>query len=138
MLDLRNHGSDVRRYVENLEGWLIAALARLGVTAERREGRIGLWVVRGGVECPQPPLPPREDKIAAIGVRVRKWISFHGVALNVSPDLSHYAGIVPCGVAQPHLGVTSLRDLGLPATMVEVDAALRAAFEHRFGATTQA
>jgi lipoyl(octanoyl) transferase len=126
MLDLRNHGSDVRRYVHTLEAWLIAALAKLGVTAERRDGRIGLWVER-----PQPPLPPREDKIAAIGVRVRKWISFHGVALNVAPDLSHYGGIVPCGIAQH--GVTSLKDLGKPAIMADVDKALIAAFEDAFG-----
>ena len=126
MLNLNNHGADVRRYVHGLEAWLIAALGRLGVTAERREGRVGLWVER-----PQPPLPPREDKIAAIGVRVRKWISFHGVALNVATDLSHYGGIVPCGIAQH--GVTSLKDLGKPATMADVDTALVAAFEATFG-----
>jgi lipoyl(octanoyl) transferase len=126
MLDLNKHGADVRRYVHNLEGWIITALGTLGVKAERRDGRIGLWVER-----PNPPFPSREDKIAAIGVRVRKWVSFHGVAVNVAPDLSHYGGIVPCGISQH--GVTSLKDLGHAASMADVDKALVAAFEDTFG-----
>jgi lipoyl(octanoyl) transferase len=126
MLDLNKHGADVRRYVHNLEGWIITALGTLGVKAERRDGRIGLWVER-----PNPPFPSREDKIAAIGVRVRKWVSFHGVAVNVAPDLSHYGGIVPCGISQH--GVTSLKDLGHAAPMADVDKALVAAFEDTFG-----
>ncbi|TAL00741.1 MAG: lipoyl(octanoyl) transferase LipB [Rhodospirillaceae bacterium] len=126
MLDLKNHGMDVRCFVRDLESWLMTALARLGVAAERRDGRVGLWVVRS-----QGVLPSREDKIAAIGVRIRRWVSFHGIALNVTPDLSHYAGIVPCGISQH--GVTSLRDLGLGTTMAEADAALLAAFEDVFG-----
>jgi lipoyl(octanoyl) transferase len=125
MLDLKHRGMDVRRFVDDLESWLIAALDHLGVTAERREGRIGLWVARGGY-----PLA-REDKIAAIGVRVRKWVTYHGIALNVAPDLSHYGGIVPCGIAQH--GVTSLEDLGHATTMAETDAALLAAFSKVFG-----
>ena len=129
MLDLRRRNMDVRRFVEDLESWLIAALARLGVKAERRTGRIGLWVVRD-----QNTPVPREDKIAAIGVRVRKWVSYHGVALNVAPDLSHYAGIVPCGIAQH--GVTSLHDLGLDFSMTQVDGALIAAFADVFGRNT--
>lgn len=126
MLNLKNHGMDVRYFVRDLETWLMTALARLGVTAERREGRIGLWVTRD-----QGFLQPREDKIAAIGVRIRRWVSFHGIALNVAPDLSHYAGIVPCGIAQH--GVTSLRDLGHTTTMAETDAALLSAFQQVFG-----
>jgi len=128
MLDLRHHGCDVRRYVHTLEQWLIGALDQLGVTAERRQGRIGLWVERQ-----QKPLPPREDKIAAIGVRVRRWVSFHGVALNVATDLSHYTGIVPCGISQH--GVTSLKDLGRKVSMADVDAALIPAFERAFART---
>jgi lipoyl(octanoyl) transferase len=126
MLDLNRHGADVRRYVHDLEEWLIAALGTLEVRAERRAGRIGLWVER-----PNPPFPAREDKIAAIGVRVRKWVSFHGVAVNVAPDLSHFSGIVPCGISQ--YGVTSLRDLGHAASMADVDTAMVAAFEMTFG-----
>ena len=121
MLDLKRRGSDVRRYVRDLEDWLIAALARFNVTGGRREGRVGIWVDRGA---------GREDKIAAIGVRIRRWVSYHGVALNVEPDLSHFEGIVPCGI-QGH-GVTSLVDLGLPVTMADADMALRAAFEEVF------
>jgi len=126
MLDLRHRGMDIRCFVHDLESWLITALDRLGVTAERREGRVGLWVARG-----QDPLPPREDKIAAIGVRIRRWVSYHGIALNIAPDLSHYAGIVPCGIARH--GVTSLRDLGHGTTMAETDTHLLAAFEQVFG-----
>ncbi len=128
MLDLtRRHGSvaarDVRAYVQGLEEWLIRALGRFSVRAERREGRVGLWVpnrATGG-----------EDKIAAIGVRVTRWVSWHGVALNVDPDLSHFGGIVPCGISEH--GVTSLHAQGIPATMEEADAALRAAWNEVFG-----
>jgi lipoyl(octanoyl) transferase len=121
MLDLERRGPDVRAYVNSLEEWLIRTLARLGVAGERRAGRVGIWVAR----------PGREDKIAAIGVRVRRWVTYHGVSLNVAPDLSHYAGIVPCGIAQH--GVTSLAELGVPASMSDVDAVLRAAFADVFG-----
>ncbi len=134
MLDLKRRRPDVRAYVASLEAWLIDALERLGVEAGPREDRVGVWVRR--------PDKPRgadgsdaEDKIAAIGVRIRRWATFHGVALNVAPELSDFSGIVPCGIAQSHFGVTSLADLGKPATMSGVDAALRAAFEARFGAT---
>jgi lipoyl(octanoyl) transferase len=122
MLDLRRRRGDVRAFVRDLEEWLIRALARFNVEAERREGRVGIWVARG----------TREDKIAAIGVRVRRWVTFHGVSLNVDPDLTHFDGIVPCGVREH--GVTSLHDLGLPVTMADVDVALKAAFEEVFGA----
>lgn len=122
MLDLRDRGADVRAYVHQLESWVIATLARFNVRGERREGRVGIWVPRRG---------GREDKIAAIGVRIRRWISFHGIAINVEPDLSHFTGIVPCGIAEH--GVTSLVDLGLPVTMSEVDSALRATFDEVFG-----
>ncbi|WP_431282463.1 lipoyl(octanoyl) transferase LipB [Humitalea sp. 24SJ18S-53] len=127
MLDLTRDGRaipprDVRAYVQALEGWVIAALARFGVVAERREGRIGLWVARPG---------GREDKVAAIGVRITRWVAWHGIAVNVAPDLSHFGGIVPCGIRQH--GVTSLRDLGIPATMADLDAALRAAWPGAFG-----
>jgi lipoyl(octanoyl) transferase len=121
MLNLRSRGGDVRRYVHDLEEWLIRALARFDVKGERREGRVGIWVVRGA----------REDKIAALGVRVRRWVAFHGVALNVAPDLTHFGGIVPCGIRG--FGVTSLADLGVAATMAEADVALKAAFEEVFG-----
>jgi lipoyl(octanoyl) transferase len=131
MLDLNRRGPDLRRYVATLEDWLIATLARFNVRGERREDRIGVWVRRPD----KPPLEggPAEDKIAAIGIRVRRWVSFHGISLNVDPDLEHYSGIVPCGVTG--YGVTSLVDLGIPASMAEVDAALRAEFEARLGAT---
>lgn len=122
MLDLKTRGADIRRFVRNLEEWLIRALARFNVRGERREGRVGIWVVdRAGAE----------SKIGAIGVRVRQWVTFHGVALNVDPDLSHYAGIVPCGISDR--GVTSLAALGITASMAEVDTALRAAFDEVFG-----
>lgn len=127
MLDLRARGRDVRAFVANLEAWIIDALAAFNVEGQIREGRVGVWVARRG------PGFAREDKIAAIGVRLRKWISFHGISLNVEPDLSHFSGIVPCGISTH--GVTSLVDLGLPLTMDEVDAALKTAFETRFGAT---
>ncbi|HVI27562.1 lipoyl(octanoyl) transferase LipB [Hansschlegelia sp.] len=127
MLDLRRRAPDLRRYVAALEAWLIATLDRFGVTGERREDRVGVWVRR----------PDRgrgaEDKIAAIGVRVRRWVTLHGVSLNVEPDLAHYAGIVPCGVREH--GVTSLADLGRIVSMAEVDMALRDTFEEIFGPT---
>jgi lipoyl(octanoyl) transferase len=129
MLDLNARAPDLRRYVEALEAWIVAALARLGVRGEARPGRIGIWVRRPD----KPPLAigPAEDKIAAIGIRVRRWVTFHGIALNVAPELEHFSGIVPCGIAG--YGVTSLADLGVAATMEEVDAALRQAFEPIFG-----
>ncbi len=127
MLDLNQRGRDVRAFVRGLEAWLIGALGEFGVPADVREGRVGVWVERKG------PGWAREDKIAAIGVKVRRWVSFHGVALNVEPDLSHFAGIVPCGI-QEH-GVTSLVDLGVPATLDEADAALRTHFHRLFGPT---
>ena len=121
MLNLRPRGGDVRRYVHDLEEWLIRALKRFDVNAERREGRVGIWVARGS----------QEDKIAALGVRVRRWVTFHGIALNVAPDLTHFGGIVPCGI-RGH-GVTSLADLGITVSMAEVDRALKAAIEEVFG-----
>lgn len=127
MLDLNRRGRDVRAFVRNLEEWLIRALARFGVKGERREGRVGIWIDMG----PYGGAPGQENKIAAIGVRMRRWVSFHGISLNVEPDLSHYEGIVPCGINEH--GVTSLVELGIPVTMDEVDAALRAAFDEVFG-----
>ncbi|MFM8681842.1 MAG: lipoyl(octanoyl) transferase LipB [Alphaproteobacteria bacterium] len=129
MLDLRRRGQDVRTYVRDLEAWVIAALARLGIEGERREGRVGIWVDRG----PHPLGGRREDKVAAIGVRVRHWVTFHGLSLNVSCDLSHFDGIVPCGISDARYGVTSLRALGIEATMEEVDGALLEAFSEVFG-----
>jgi lipoyl(octanoyl) transferase len=126
MLDLNARGRDVHALVRALEAWVIGALARFNVAGETRQGRVGVWVERR-----QPGVPPREDKIAAIGVKLRKWVSFHGISLNVEPDLSHFTGIVPCGVTQH--GVTSLVDLGLPVTLDEADAALKSAFEEVFG-----
>lgn len=125
MLDLNRRGRDVRRFVCALEDWVIATLAEFGVRGERRAGRVGVWVTRPE----KPPLPdgtPREDKIAAIGVKLRKWVSFHGISINVEPDLEHFGGIVPCGISGH--GVTSLVDLGLPVTMADLDAALLATF----------
>lgn len=123
MLDLKRRGQDVRAFVAGLEEWLIAALASFNVRGERREDRVGVWVSRG----------EREDKIAAIGIRVRHWVSFHGISLNVDPDLSHFDGIVPCGV-RDH-GVTSLVDLGLPVTLADADVALKNSFQEIFGIT---
>jgi lipoyl(octanoyl) transferase len=120
MLDLKRRGGDVRAYVHWLEGWIIAALAELGVRGERREGRVGIWVDRG----PHPLGGRREDKVAAIGVRVRQWVTLHGAAINVACDLSAFAGIVPCGIADPRLGVTSLSDLGAGRGMAPLDRAL--------------
>jgi len=121
ILDLKKRGSDVRGFVRDLEEWLIRTLAAFSVKGERREGRVGIWVARGG---------RREDKIAAIGVRVRKWVTFHGVSFNVDPDLTHFTGIVPCGISEH--GVTSLHDLGILASMADVDAAMKATFEEVF------
>jgi len=125
MLDLKRRKPDVRAFVEDLERWLIAALAEFNVTGELREGRVGVWVRR-----PEKGLTA-EDKIAAIGVRIRKWVTFHGVSLNIDPDLDHFTGIVPCGISQ--YGVTSLADLGLTATMADVDIALKRTFAEVFG-----
>jgi lipoyl(octanoyl) transferase len=125
MLDLKRRGQDVRRYVCDLEAWIIRALDRFNVKGERREGRVGIWVARGG---------GREDKIAAIGVRVRRWVTFHGISINVEPDLEHFSGIVPCGISGAGYGVTSLVDLGLPVTMTDLDLALKETFPEVFGA----
>lgn len=124
MLDLKRRGSDVRAFVAGLEQWIIDTLDAFNVKGERREDRVGVWVRRGG----------REDKIAAIGIRVRHWVTFHGISINVDPNLSHFDGIVPCGVREH--GVTSLVDLGLPVSMADVDLALKAAFRRTFGGTT--
>jgi len=134
MLDLSRRGPDVRAFVAALEDWIIATLAEFDVEGERREDRVGVWVPRPGKPS-GPNGEPAEDKIAAIGIRLRRWVSFHGISLNVAPDLTHYAGITSCGVTAPHLGITSLSDLGVTATMAEVDAALRHEFEAIFGAT---
>lgn len=133
MLDLEKRGKDIRAFVFALEEWLIKTLDAFNVKGERRDGRVGVWVDRTEIGDPL-----HEDKIAAIGVRIRRWVSFHGIALNVEPDLSHFSGITPCGVATPGLGVTSLVDLGLPVTMDDADAALRQAFEDVFGPTLDA
>ena len=127
MLDLKRREPDLRRFVSALEAWLIGTLAAFNIRGERREERVGVWVRRPekGVDA--------EDKIAALGIRVRRWVSFHGISLNVEPELAHFDGIVPCGVSDQ--GVTSLVDLGLPVTMPEVDSALRAEFEQIFGPT---
>ena len=130
MLDLTRRGRDVRRFVHGLEDWVIAALARFGVRGVRRSGRVGVWVARPE-RPPGPGGAPAEDKIAAIGVRIRHWVSFHGVSINVDPDLSHYKGIVPCGIGDH--GVTSLADLGVIASMADMDIALRAAFDETIG-----
>jgi lipoyl(octanoyl) transferase len=121
MLNLKRRKADVRAYVHDLEEWLIGALAQFDIKGARRDGRVGIWVARG----------EREDKIAAIGVRVRRWVTFHGVSINVDPDLTHFSGIVPCGVSDH--GVTSLQDLGLPVTMADVDVALKKSFAKVFG-----
>ncbi|MEP9371688.1 lipoyl(octanoyl) transferase LipB [Mesorhizobium sp. KR1-2] len=130
MLDLKRRREDVRAFVAALEAWIIATLDRFNVRGERREDRVGVWVVRSD----RPPMPdgsPAEDKIAAIGIRLRRWVSFHGIAINVEPDLEHFGGIVPCGISEH--GVTSLVDLGLPVTMTDLDVALKASFETVFG-----
>ena len=130
MLDLAARGRDVRRFVCLLEQWVIRTLAAFHVTGERRAGRVGVWVVRPD-RPPRPDGSPAEDKIAAIGLRVRRWVSFHGISINLDPDLTHYEGIAPCGLRE--FGVTSLVDLGVPATMPDLDLALRAAFGETFG-----
>ena len=129
MLDLNKRGRDVRCFVRHLENWVIAALAEFNVRGEIRDGRVGVWVSRPD-KGTTPDGQPREDKIAAIGVKIRRWISFHGLSINVEPDLSHFDGIVPCGI-RDH-GVTSLVDLGLPVTMSDLDLALKATFETAF------
>ena len=131
MLDLKRRRPDVRAYVASLEEWIIRTFAAFNVRGERREDRVGVWVAR----------PDKgngfEDKIAAIGVRLRRWVSFHGISINVDPDLTHFSAIVPCGVTDPRYGVTSLADLGLTATWADVDIALRQAFEEVFGSERQ-
>ncbi len=129
MLDLKRRTPDVRRFVVTLEEWIIRTLASFGVESGRREERIGVWVRR-----PEKGVG-YEDKIAAIGIRVQRWVTLHGLAINVAPELAHFSGIVPCGVADARYGVTSLADLGMRATMAEVDAALRREFEGLFGRT---
>jgi len=131
MLDLNKRGRDVRAFVRHLEDWIIATLAEFNVKGEIRDGRVGVWVAR-----PDQPHhldgAMHEDKIAAIGLRLRKWVSFHGIAINVDPDLTHFSGIVPCGIRE--YGVTSLVDLGLPVTMADVDVALKQTFPKAFPA----
>jgi lipoyl(octanoyl) transferase len=127
MLDLKRRGPDVRRFVATLEAWVIRTLATFNVAGERREDRVGVWVRRPDQG------EGREDKIAAIGVRVKKWVTLHGISINVAPDLRHYQGILACGVADPKQGVTSLRDLGVNASIADVDAALRKSFGEVFG-----
>jgi lipoyl(octanoyl) transferase len=129
MLDLKRRRPDVRAFVASLEEWIIRTLAAFNVRGERREDRVGVWVRRPDKG------PDHEDKIAAIGVRLRRWVSFHGIAINVEPELAHFAGIVPCGVADPRYGVTSLLDLGQLVTIADLDVALRQAFEELFGPT---
>lgn len=132
MLDVGKRGHDVRKFVQQLEAWVIAALGEFNVTGHIREGRVGVWVERG-----DKPLTATgaiaEDKIAAIGIRLRKWVSFHGLSINVEPDLEHFSGIVPCGITE--FGVTSLVDLGLPVTLVDIDAALLSTFKRVFSGT---
>ena len=135
MLDLKRRREDVRAFVAALEDWIIRTLDRFNVKGERREDRVGVLVVRRD----RPSMPdgsPAEEKIAAIGIRLRRWVSFHGIAINVEPDLSHFSGIVPCGVADR--GVTSLVDLGLPVTMADLDVALKSSFTEIFGAAHEA
>ncbi|NVO23799.1 lipoyl(octanoyl) transferase LipB [Donghicola sp. B5-SW-15] len=129
MLDVGKRGHDVRAFVQSLEEWVIATLAEFNVRGEIREGRVGVWVVRNDKGQTALGTPP-EDKIAAIGIRLRKWVSFHGISINVEPDLSHFGGIVPCGITEH--GVTSLVDLGLPVTMDDLDVALKRTFEDHF------
>jgi lipoyl(octanoyl) transferase len=129
MLDLTKRGRDVKQFVCSLENWIIGTLASFNIKGERRTGRVGVWVDRT-----RPGGQLREDKIAAIGVRLKRWVSYHGISLNVEPDLSHFGGITPCGVTDPGLGVTSLADLGHLIPMHDVDVALKAAFEEVFGA----
>jgi len=130
MLDLKRRGPDVRQFVVTLEEWIIQTLAAIGVRGERRDDRIGVWIRR-----PEKG-EGREDKIAAIGIRVKQWVTLHGISLNVDPELAHFSGIVPCGVSEQCYGVTSLADLGISASMSDVDALLRHQFEQLFGRTT--
>ncbi len=130
MLDLRQRGPDLRAFIASLEAWIIATLSEFNITGERREDRVGVWVKR-----PDKGLD-YEDKIAAIGIRVRQWVTFHGLSINLEPDLGHFGGIVPCGVADPRYGVTSLVDLGLPVMMSDLDQALRKNFIPLFGPLT--
>ena len=134
MLELKRRRQDVRAFVAALEGWIIATLAAFNVRGERREDRVGVWTCR-----PDKPAGPTgemaEDKIAAIGIRVRHWVTFHGISLNVEPDLAHFSGITPCGVRESHYGVTSLADLGLPVSMNDVDSASGRAFDETFWPT---
>ena len=130
MLDVGKRGRDVRCFVRDMENWVIATLAEFNVKGEIRPGRVGVWVTRPD-KTPNPDGSSREDKIAAIGVKIRRWVSFHGISINVEPDLSHFSGIVPCGI-RDH-GVTSLVDLGLPVTMADLDAALQRTFPRFFG-----
>jgi len=132
MLDLKRRGPDVRRFVVTLEEWIIRTLASFGVEGGRRDERIGVWVRRPDKGA------GHEDKIAAIGIRVQRWVTLHGIAINVAPELAHFSGIVPCGVSDARYGVTSLADLGVDATMAAVDAALRREFETLFGRTKTA
>jgi lipoyl(octanoyl) transferase len=136
MLDLKRRRPDVRAYVAALEEWIIRTLDAFNVRGERREDRVGVWVKRP--DKGQEEGQVYEDKIAAIGVRLKRWVSFHGIAINVEPDLSHFSAIVPCGVADPRFGVTSLVDLGHPVALTDVDLALRQAFEDVFGASNAA
>lgn len=124
MMDLRKRGQDLRAYVRGLESWVIHALEAFGIQGERRDGRVGIWVARGN---------GREDKIAAIGVRVRSWVTYHGISVNVAPELEHFSGIVPCGIGDDGLGVTSLKDLGVAASMEDVDEVLQTSFRTVFG-----
>jgi len=133
MLDLTRRGRDARKFVRDLEEWIILTLAAFNVTGERRCGRVGVWVDRT-----QPGGGEREDKIAAIGIRLRRWVSFHGIALNVEPELGHFTGITPCGISDPRYGVTSLVDLGLPVSMQDADLALKQSFEAVFGQVSDA
>jgi lipoyl(octanoyl) transferase len=135
MIDLNRRNPDLRAFVAALEVWIIATLAHFDVPGERREERVGIWVARPD-KPPGPQGEPAEDKIASIGIRVRRWVSLHGVALNVDPALAHFAAIAPCGVTAPHLGATSLHDLGRKVSMKEIDLALRSEFEAIFGETT--
>ncbi|MEO0983355.1 MAG: lipoyl(octanoyl) transferase LipB [Pseudomonadota bacterium] len=132
LLDVAARGRDVRAFIEALEDWVIATLAAFNVDGERRPGRVGVWVDRT-----KPGGLAREDKIAAIGVRLKRWVSFHGISLNVEPDLDHFAGITPCGIDDPRYGVTSLVDLGLPVGLAEADEALKRAFQRVFDSKTR-
>jgi len=132
MLDLKKRDQDVRKFINDLEQWMVQCLSEFNIIAESRKGRVGLWVPQGGASNPAY----REDKIAAIGVRIRNWVTFHGISINVDPDLSHFEGIVPCGIKE--YGVTSFFELGNSATMSDLDVVLRSSFEHTFKRRTAA